>query len=137
MISNYLAQAILNATLTNTANITKVKGWAALCSAFPVPETNGITEIQTPGTNGYARVDTSALWTLTDAWAANTSAITFPSPTGDWGTACAIAFMDASTSGNLLYAAKICSQAINDGDPAPTFPINSVIVGLGCGPCGC
>jgi hypothetical protein len=52
----------------------------------------------------------------------NNGAITFPSPTANWGTVVEWCVFDASTSGNLLFrAALTVNKTINNGDAAPSF----------------
>ena len=56
----------------------------------------------------------------------NNAAITFPAPTGNWGTATHMGVFDASTAGNLLcFAALSVSKTINNGDAAPSFGIGA------------
>jgi hypothetical protein len=59
----------------------------------------------------------------------NNGAITFPSPTGNWGTVTHFGIFDASTSGNLLYwAALTASKTVNNGDAAPSFAIAALTI---------
>lgn len=52
----------------------------------------------------------------------NNNAITFPSPTANWGSITHWALMDASSSGNAwLYGALTTPKTVNNGDPAPSF----------------
>jgi hypothetical protein len=52
----------------------------------------------------------------------NNNAITFPSPTANWGTVVEVCVFDASTSGNLLFrTALTVSKTVNNGDAAPSF----------------
>ena len=47
----------------------------------------------------------------------NSSAVTFPTATGTWGTITHIGILDASTSGNLLYYTALdASKSIASGD---------------------
>lgn len=56
----------------------------------------------------------------------NGTAITFPAPTGNWGTIVAWGLFDASTAGNLLYYGNVTPNvAVNSGDPAPSFSIGT------------
>lgn len=58
----------------------------------------------------------------TSGQTSNNGAITFPSPTGTWGTVTSFCIFDASTGGNLLlYSALTVSKTINNGDAAPSF----------------
>ena len=52
----------------------------------------------------------------------NNNAITFPAPTGNWGSIVGVGVYDASTSGNLLfYGALGTNKTVNNGDPAPSI----------------
>ena len=52
----------------------------------------------------------------------NNGAITFPSPTANWGTVTGFCVFDASSGGNLLFfAALTVSKTVNNGDAAPSF----------------
>lgn len=52
----------------------------------------------------------------------NNNAITFPAPTGNWGSVTEVCVFDASTSGNLLFrTALTVSKSVNNGDAAPSF----------------
>jgi hypothetical protein len=58
----------------------------------------------------------------TSGTTSNSAAITFPAPTGNWGTVTHFGVFDASTSGNqLLCQALTASKTINNGDAAPSF----------------
>jgi hypothetical protein len=72
-----------------------------------------------------------AAWTLglTDGTSDNIAAITFPAPTGNWGTATHFALWDSATygAGNLLASGILTTaKTINSGDAAPTFPIGTL-----------
>lgn len=57
----------------------------------------------------------------------NSIAITFPSPTANWGVCTHIGIYDAVSSGNLLFwSALVAAKTVNNGDAAPTFAINSL-----------
>jgi hypothetical protein len=52
----------------------------------------------------------------------NNNAITFPAPTGNWGSCGWFGIFDASSSGNLLFwAALTVAKTVNNGDAAPSF----------------
>lgn len=52
----------------------------------------------------------------------NNSAITFPSPTANWGTVTGFGIFDAATTGNLLiWGALTTQKTVNNGDAAPSF----------------
>lgn len=107
--------------------------WVALFTANPT-DAGGGTEV-TGGS--YARVQvTSSLanWAGTQGSGttvassgsggvtSNNGAITFPSPTANWGTVTGFGLFDASTGGNLLiWGALGTSKTVNNGDAAPAF----------------
>jgi len=104
----------------------------ALYTAAP-GETGGGTEV-TGGS--YARVannpananwngthgNTTGASSGTGGQVSNAGAITFPTPTANWGTVTHFGLLDATSGGNLLiYGALTASKTINNGDPAPSF----------------
>ena len=59
----------------------------------------------------------------------NNIAITFPAPTANWGVATHWALMDASGGGNAWVSSPLTTpKTINNGDPAPSFPIGSLVL---------
>lgn len=61
----------------------------------------------------------------------NASAITFPTPSGNWGTITHWGVLDASTGGNLLFHGSLTnSKNVNNGDPAPSFPADAFTLTL-------
>ena len=76
------------------------------------------------GTQGAG---TTAASTGTSGSTSNNVAITFPTPTASWGSIVSAALMDAATGGDFLLVGSLVSpKTVNDGDPAPTFPIGSI-----------
>jgi hypothetical protein len=71
------------------------------------------------GTNGETtNVDSAGTGGATQ----NRNAITFPAPTGNWGSVTHFASLDASSSGNFyFYGALTTPKTVNNGDPAPAF----------------
>lgn len=59
----------------------------------------------------------------------NASAITFAAPTGNWGTVTHVRINDSSTSGNDLFCIALTnSKTVNNGDAAPSFPIDALSI---------
>lgn len=59
----------------------------------------------------------------------NNAAISFPSPTANWGTITHFALYDASTSGNMLICKDLtASKTVNNGDAAPSFSAGALTV---------
>lgn len=114
--------------------------YVALLTAAP-SDSGGGTEVSG---GSYARVavnSTLANWAGTQSsgsttassgtggQTSNNGAITFPSPTGNWGVASHMGIYDLASSGNLLYwVALTASKTINNGDPAPVFAIAALTV---------
>lgn len=97
------------------------------------PGEDGATANEVSG-NGYARVAVTpgdANFTAqADASPGrktqNNVAITFPSPTGAWGTITYVGVWSAASAGNLLcHIALTASKVIGATDPAPEFPVNA------------
>lgn len=127
--SDYL-EVELRKHLFRTGSFTKptVLG-VALFTVAPT-DAGGGTEV-TGGS--YARVNVPPLdanWTAvsaTDGATDNAAAITFPTPTANWGTIVAFGIFDATSSGNLLVWGLITpNKTVNNGDPAPSFAIGAL-----------
>lgn len=59
----------------------------------------------------------------------NATAVTFPAPTGNWGSVTHWGIWDASTSGNLLVCDDLTTaKTVNNGDAAPSFAIDSLSI---------
>jgi hypothetical protein len=57
----------------------------------------------------------------------NNVAVTFPAPTGTWGTIVGFAIYDAPTAGNMLfYGALAANKTVNGGDAQPAFSIGAL-----------
>jgi hypothetical protein len=120
----------IRAHIFRTASFTKPTVLAvALFTAAP-GEAGGGTEV-TGGS--YARVQRDPLdanWTAassTDGLTDNAAALTFPTPSANWGLVTHQALFDATTVGNMLiYGSLAASKNINNGDPAPFFAIGAL-----------
>lgn len=85
----------------------------------------------------YARVAVApadANWSAPDATGGltdNVAAIAFPTPTANWGQVTHFAIFDRPTGGNqLIWGALTTPKTINNGDPAPSFPIGALDITL-------
>jgi len=104
-------------------------------------DTGGGTEV-TGGS--YARVDLPPLntnWTGTHGSTTGASSgtggatdnaveITFPAPTADWGTVVAFGIFDES-SNLLIWGPVTPNKTVNNGDPAPKYAVNDLVVTIG------
>ena len=114
-VSNYLAGKWIDHVLRNTA--------------YTSPGTSiyvGLSTTQTAAAGGtsvsgnnYSRVQVTA-WdapSSTNGATQNTNQISFPTPSGSWGTPDSVDVWDASTTGNLLYFGTYTGGgAIGSGD---------------------
>jgi hypothetical protein len=111
-MSNYLENALINATLRNTSYTSPATVYLALYTSDPTDADTG-TEVTG---NAYER-QSITFGAPSNGASTNTAAIEFPQATGSWGTVAYIGIRDASTSGNLLYHTALdASKAIATGD---------------------
>ena len=111
-MSNYLENALINATLRNTSFTSPATVYVGLYTTDP-GEGNTGTEVS--GTS-YAR-QSATFGSPSNGVSTNSAAIEFPQAGGSWGTVSHIGILDASTSGNLLYYTALdASKTIDTGD---------------------
>ena len=111
-MSNYLENALINATLRATTFTSPAAVYVSLHTADPTDAGSG-TEVSG---GSYARK--SATFASPANGASATSAdVTFDQATGSWGTITHIGIWDALTTGNLLYHTPLTtSKTIVTGD---------------------
>lgn len=114
-VSTYLSNTWLDFMFRNQA-FTQPSVNVTLTTAT-VSDTSTCSTITEPSGNNFARVD-FADWTASSGGAlSNGSAITFPTPSGSWGTIVATATCDAGSGGNLLvYDNGVTDQAVGADD---------------------
>jgi hypothetical protein len=111
-MSNYLENALINATLRNTSYTSPTTVYLALYTSEPTDADTG-TEVSG---GSYAR-QSITFGSPSNGVSTNTAAIEFPQATGSWGTVAYIGIRDASTAGNLLYHTALdASKTIATGD---------------------
>jgi hypothetical protein len=111
-MSNYLENALINATLRNTSYTSPSVVYIGLYTSDPTDADTG-TEVSG---GSYAR-QAVTFGAPSDGVSTNTAAIEFPQATGTWGTVGWIGIEDASTGGNLLYHTALdASKTIATGD---------------------
>lgn len=128
--SDYLEKQQLNWLKGTTFAAAPANTYVALFTAAP-SDTGGGTEVSG---GSYARVAiASSGWSAISGGGAspnqisNSAAITFATPTANWGTVVAVAIFDASTAGNMLYWNTIPSQTINTGVVA-SFAAGALVI---------
>jgi hypothetical protein len=111
-MSNYLENALVNATLRNTSYTSPSAPFLALYTSDPTDADSG-TECS--GTS-YAR-QSITFGAPSNGVTTNSAAIEFPQAGGAWGTITHIGIRDASTAGNLLFHTPLdASKTIATGD---------------------
>lgn len=142
--SDYLENKIIDLIFRGQAFSAPVI-WIGLYTAAPT-DAGGGTEVSTAGTN-YGRVKaaaggsmaltdwnatqggTSGVSSGTTGGTSNASAVTFGTPSGNWGQCTHFGIFDAQTTGNLLYWAALTNpKTINNGDSAPSFTAGALTV---------
>jgi hypothetical protein len=111
-MSNFLENALINATLRNTSYTSPATVYVALYTTDPTDADTG-TEVSG---NGYARQSVT-FGAPSNGASVNSGAVEFPQATGSWGTIAYIGLRDASSGGNLLYHSPLdASKTISTGD---------------------
>ena len=111
-ISNFLEDAIINATLRNTTYTSVATVYVSLWTTDPTDAGSG-TEVSG---GSYARTAVT-FGAPSNGVTTNSADVTFPTATGTWGTVGWIGINDALSSGNLLYHTALdASKSITSGD---------------------
>jgi hypothetical protein len=125
-ISNYLENALLNATLRNTTYTSPATVYAGLFTTDPTEAGTG-TEVSG---GSYARKAITFAAPSNGVTTNSAAACEFDQATGSWGTITHFAIFDALTTGNMLYyGALTTSKTIASGDVFK-FATSSVTVTL-------
>ena len=120
-LTNYLEDKIWNHVFGSTTYTKPTNWYVGLLTATPSDSASG-TEVSG---GSYARQVCAFTITGTGtAEAKNTSAITFPTATADWGVIGWVGIYDALTSGNLVAYQNLqksdfstsTTKTVNDGD---------------------
>ena len=111
-MSNYLENALINATLRNTSYTSPTTVYVALYTSDPTDADTG-TEVSG---GSYARVAVT-FGAPSNGVSTNSANVEFAAATASWGTIGWIGLRDASSGGNLLYHTPLTtSKAIDTGD---------------------
>jgi len=111
-ISNYLENALINATLRNTSYTSPAAVYISLHTADPTDAGTG-TEV-----SGGSYIRQAATFGAPSNGVSTTTAdISYPQATASYGTVGWIGIWDAQTTGNMLYHTALdTSKAIDTGD---------------------
>jgi hypothetical protein len=111
-MSNYLENALINATLRNTSYTSPATVYIGLYTSDPTDANTG-TEVSG---GSYTRTAVT-MGAPSNGVSTNTAAVEFPQASGSWGTVGWIGILDATSSGNLLYHTALdTSKTISSGD---------------------
>ena len=111
-MSNFLENALINATLRNTTYTSVATVYVSLWTSDPTDAGSG-TEVSG---GSYARTAVTFA-APSNGVTTNSADVTFPTATASWGTVGWIGINDAATSGNLLYHTALdTAKAIDSGD---------------------
>jgi len=117
-ISNYLENVIINHFLRKTPTSSPSAVYLALYTSDPTDADTG-TEVS-GGSYERQAITFSA---PSNGSTSNSSTITFPTATGNWGTLTHVGIRDDSSGGNLLFYGPLAtSKTITTGDQ---FIVNS------------
>jgi hypothetical protein len=113
-MSNFLENALINATLRATTYTSVATVYVSLWTSDPTDAGSG-TEVSTSGT-GYARTAVT-FGAPSNGVTTNSADVTFPTATASFGVVGWIGINDAVTAGNLLYHTALdTSKTIDTGD---------------------
>lgn len=129
--SNYLENAILDHVLGGGDYTRPATVYVALFTDTNTQTQRDAGTVTEVSGSAYARVsvtNNSTNWPAASSGSkSNGTAITFPTPTGSWGTVTAFGVYDASTAGNLLYHGDLtASQAVASGNTV-SFAISALV----------
>jgi hypothetical protein len=111
-MSNFLENALINATLRNTTYTSVATVYVSLWTSDPTDAGSG-TEVSG---GSYARTAVT-FGAPSNGVTTNSADVTFPTATGSWGTVGWIGINDALSGGNLLYHTPLdASKSISSGD---------------------
>ena len=111
--SNYAENALANHTFRNTALTSPTTVYLALFTAVTDAEAGTGTEVSG---GSYARTAIT-FGAPSNGAVTNSSAVTFPAATGNWGTVTHAAIFDASSGGNALSIIKALSSSVAVNTP--------------------
>jgi len=111
-MSNFLENALINATLRNTTYTSVATVYVSLWTSDPTDAGSG-TEVSG---GSYARTAVTFA-APANGVSTNSADVTFPTATASWGTVGWIGINDAASSGNLLYHTPLdTAKTIDTGD---------------------
>jgi hypothetical protein len=128
-MSDFL-EAELRKHVFRTGSYTKPTGLTIHLYTAAPGDAGGGTEVTGGSYAAVARNPLDANWSAPDTTGGltdNVAAITFPTPSANWGVVTHLAIKDQVP--NFLFTGALTTpKTINNGDPAPEFPIGALDV---------
>ena len=117
-LSNYLENALVDHILRNTALTTPGTSiYVGLIKFYESSKLEAGTLTQEASSGAYARVQVTAWDAPSNGATQNTSAVTFPTATADWGMVSGVIIVDAASTGNvLLHGTLTTARDVKNGD---------------------
>ena len=117
-LSNYLENALVNHVLRITALTTPGTSiYVGLIKFYESSKLEAGTLTQEASSGAYARVQVTAWDAPSNGATQNTSAVTFPTATADWGMVSGVIIVDAASTGNvLLHGTLTTARDVKNGD---------------------
>ena len=118
--SNYLADALIDATVRKTTYTTPTQAYVALYTSDPTKDNTGTEVTGVTYTRLAVTMDAP-----TDGVTQNTNEMEWAVATTVWGTVTHVGIMDTAVAGNLLYFAELIEpKNITIGDQFQITPAN-------------
>jgi len=129
-MADVLENAVLNHILNNvplsTAGINTGSIFVALF-VTPTDDTGGGVEVFG---GSYNRAPVSGFAAPVSGTTNNSTTVTFPNASANWGTVTHFALFDASTGGNMLFhGALTAPKVVNAGDSF-VFPVGNITISM-------
>lgn len=140
-MSDYLENKLVDHLFRGRSFTAPTQVWLGLLTAAP-SDSGGGTEVSggnyaraTPGANSDTAWKATqggtpaAASSGTSGVTLNPAAITFNTPSANWGTVTHFGIYDAVSGGNLLFWGSLtASKTVNNGDPGPSFAIDALSI---------
>lgn len=130
-MSNVLENAVLNLILINAplsaAGINNSTLFAALFTSEVTDENTG-SEV---GSGiGYARTLITSFNLAVNGSSSNSSLVSFPTATYNWGTVTHFGIFDSLTGGNLLFHGPLTSPKVVNAGDSFVFPVGNITISI-------
>lgn len=137
-MSNYAENKLIDHLLRGTSFTAPTSTYVTLetsagsdtgCGTEPSGGSFARVTVASNTTNWAATQGGTSASTGTSGTTSNAIAITFPTPSANWGTMVGFCVMDALTvgTGNTIFRSSLtASKSVNNGDAAPSFAIGAL-----------